>query len=98
MLKSDDYGKHLLGVQDLIKKHSLVEAEISTLTDRAKSLSEQVHIYTDMLLHKTCVLCAMPFYPCYVLLHMIGSLHCYSIPLTFFRCKNSLTREIQMMA
>ena len=37
-LKSEDYGKHLLGVQDLLQKHSLTEANITTQTDRAKAL------------------------------------------------------------
>ena len=37
-LKSEDYGKHLLGVQDLLQKHSLTEADITTQTDRAKVL------------------------------------------------------------
>ena len=37
-LKSEDYGKHLLGVQDLLQKHSLTEADITTQTDRAKAL------------------------------------------------------------
>ncbi|KAG1673121.1 Spectrin beta chain [Nymphon striatum] len=30
-LLSDDYGKHLMGVQDLLQKHSLVEADINVL-------------------------------------------------------------------
>ena len=37
MLRSEDYGKHLLGVQDLLQKHTLSEADITTLTERAKS-------------------------------------------------------------
>ena len=37
-LKSEDYGKHLLGVQDLLQKYSLTEADITTQTDRAKAL------------------------------------------------------------
>ena len=40
-LKSDDFGKHLLGVQDLLQKHSHAETEISALADRAKTLISQ---------------------------------------------------------
>ena len=41
-LKSEDYGKHLLGVQDLLQKHTLTETDISTQKDRAKLLATQV--------------------------------------------------------
>ena len=46
-LKSEDYGKHLLGVQDLLQKHSLSEADITTQTDRAKAL--KVHVCISVL-------------------------------------------------
>ncbi|KAG1673120.1 Spectrin beta chain [Nymphon striatum] len=36
-LLSDDYGKHLMGVQDLLQKHSLVEADINVLGERVKN-------------------------------------------------------------
>lgn len=39
---SDDYGKHLLGVQDLLHKHSVIESDISSLNEHAKSLTTQV--------------------------------------------------------
>ena len=41
-LKSDEYGKHLLGVQDLLQKHTILESDINTLIDRAISLNKQV--------------------------------------------------------
>ena len=37
-LLSDDYGKHLLGVEDLLQKHSLVEADINVLGERVKQV------------------------------------------------------------
>ncbi|ODM93367.1 Spectrin beta chain, partial [Orchesella cincta] len=37
-LLSDDYGKHLMGVEDLLQKHSLVEADINVLGDRVKAV------------------------------------------------------------
>ena len=38
-LLSDDYGKHLLGVEDLLQKHSLVEADINVLGERVKQVT-----------------------------------------------------------
>ena len=37
---SDDYGKHLLGVEDLLQKHSLVEADINVLGERVKQVAQ----------------------------------------------------------
>ncbi|XP_037620104.1 LOW QUALITY PROTEIN: spectrin beta chain, non-erythrocytic 1-like [Sebastes umbrosus] len=39
MLLSQDYGKHLLGVEDLLQKHALVEADIAIQADRVKAVS-----------------------------------------------------------
>uniref|UniRef100_A0A1A8DXH2 Spectrin beta chain n=1 Tax=Nothobranchius kadleci TaxID=1051664 RepID=A0A1A8DXH2_NOTKA len=38
LLLSQDYGKHLLGVEDLLQKHALVEADISIQADRVKAV------------------------------------------------------------
>lgn len=46
-LKSDEYGKHLLGVQDLLQKHTILESDINTLIDRAISLNKQVQMFID---------------------------------------------------
>ncbi len=46
-LKSEDHGKHLLGVQDLIQKHTLMEADITTQTERAKTLKAQMQKFLD---------------------------------------------------
>ena len=40
MTLSDDYGKHLLGVEDLLQKHSLVEADINVLGERVKQVAQ----------------------------------------------------------
>ena len=37
-LLSDDFGKHLMGVEDLLQKHSLVEADINVLGERVKQV------------------------------------------------------------
>ncbi|KAM6956795.1 spectrin beta chain, non-erythrocytic 1-like isoform 2-T2 [Aplochiton taeniatus] len=39
LLLSQDYGKHLLGVEDLLQKHSLVEADIAIQADRVKAVN-----------------------------------------------------------
>lgn len=38
-LQSEDYGKHLHGVEDLLQTHNLVEADISVQAERVKSVS-----------------------------------------------------------
>ncbi|XP_070576983.1 spectrin beta chain, non-erythrocytic 5-like isoform X4 [Ptychodera flava] len=39
-LKSEDYGKHLFGVEDLLQRHSLVETLISSLGHRLKKVND----------------------------------------------------------
>ncbi|XP_036403863.1 spectrin beta chain, non-erythrocytic 1 isoform X1 [Megalops cyprinoides] len=39
LLLSQDYGKHLLGVEDLLQKHALVEADIGIQADRVKAVN-----------------------------------------------------------
>ena len=46
-LKSEDYGKHLLGVQDLIQKHTLSETDITTQTEWAKTLKTQAQKFVE---------------------------------------------------
>jgi len=38
---SEDYGKHLMSVEDLLQKHSLLEADIHVLGDRVKTVNLQ---------------------------------------------------------
>ncbi|XP_032239849.2 spectrin beta chain isoform X2 [Nematostella vectensis] len=44
-LLSEDYGKHLLGVEDLLQKHSLVEADIAAQADRVKTVNAQAEAF-----------------------------------------------------
>ncbi|XP_076252536.1 spectrin beta chain isoform X3 [Rhynchophorus ferrugineus] len=44
----DDYGKHLMGVEDLLQKHSLLEADINILGERVKSVAEQSQKFVDV--------------------------------------------------
>ncbi|XP_029927071.1 spectrin beta chain, non-erythrocytic 1-like isoform X1 [Myripristis murdjan] len=39
LLLSQDYGKHLLGVEDLLQKHTLVEADIGVQADRVRAVN-----------------------------------------------------------
>ncbi|XP_061693988.1 spectrin beta chain, non-erythrocytic 1 isoform X3 [Syngnathoides biaculeatus] len=39
LLLSQDYGKHLLGVEDLLQKHALVEADIGIQADRVRNVN-----------------------------------------------------------
>ena len=40
-LQSEDYGKHLMGVEDLLQKHALLESDIHVVGDRVKSVNGQ---------------------------------------------------------
>ncbi|XP_022245252.1 spectrin beta chain-like isoform X3 [Limulus polyphemus] len=44
-LLTDDYGKHLLGVEDLLQKHSLIEADINVLGERVKTVIQHADNY-----------------------------------------------------
>ena len=48
-LLSDDYGKHLIGVEDLLQKHSLVEADINVLGERVKQVMKQANFAKQAL-------------------------------------------------
>lgn len=45
LLLSQDYGKHLLGVEDLLQKHALVEADISIQAERVKVVNTSASKY-----------------------------------------------------
>ena len=47
LLLSQDYGKHLLGVEDLLQKHSLVETDISVQADRVRSVNNNAHKFAE---------------------------------------------------
>uniref|UniRef100_A0A671UFN7 Spectrin beta chain n=1 Tax=Sparus aurata TaxID=8175 RepID=A0A671UFN7_SPAAU len=46
LLLSQDYGKHLLGVEDLLQKHALVEADIAIQADRVKAVSTNANKFS----------------------------------------------------
>ena len=46
-LLSDDFGKHLMGVEDLIQKHQLLEADISVVGDRVKNVNGQADKFVE---------------------------------------------------
>ncbi|KAF5898765.1 spectrin beta chain, non-erythrocytic 1 isoform X1, partial [Clarias magur] len=47
LLLSQDYGKHLLGVEDLLQKHALVEADIAIQSDRVKAVNTNAQKFAD---------------------------------------------------
>ena len=53
-LQSEDYGKHLLSVQDLLEKHTLLEADILTISERVKAINSQANKFIDQGLFKIC--------------------------------------------
>lgn len=46
-LLSEDYGKHLMSVEDLLQRHSMLEADIAVLGERIKSVNSQANKYID---------------------------------------------------
>ncbi|XP_075425832.1 spectrin beta chain, non-erythrocytic 2 isoform X1 [Ascaphus truei] len=46
-LQSQDYGKHLNGVEDLLQAHTLVEADIAVHAERVKSVGAAAQKFTD---------------------------------------------------
>ncbi|XP_078000869.1 spectrin beta chain, non-erythrocytic 5-like isoform X3 [Glandiceps talaboti] len=46
-LKSEDYGKHLFGVEDLLQRHSLVETLIGSLGHRLKKVNDTAEKFLD---------------------------------------------------
>ncbi|XP_075993412.1 spectrin beta chain, non-erythrocytic 1-like isoform X2 [Genypterus blacodes] len=47
LLLSQDYGKHLLGVEDLLQKHALVEADIAIQADRVRNVNSNAQKFAD---------------------------------------------------
>lgn len=45
-LLSEDYGKHLMGVEDLIQKHALIESDISVVGKRVSNVNAQAEKFT----------------------------------------------------
>uniref|UniRef100_A0A8D3E8B7 Spectrin beta chain n=1 Tax=Scophthalmus maximus TaxID=52904 RepID=A0A8D3E8B7_SCOMX len=54
LLLSQDYGKHLLGVEDLLQKHALVEADIAIQADRVKACSYFIICFYKCFCYKPC--------------------------------------------
>lgn len=46
-LLSEDFGKHLMGVEDLLQKHSLLEADINVVGERVKSVNGQAERFVE---------------------------------------------------
>ena len=46
-LWSEDYGKHLMGVEDLLQKHALIEADINVVAERVKTVNQAAQYFID---------------------------------------------------
>lgn len=46
-LRSDDIGKHLAGVEDLLQKHDLIEADINVVADRVQAVNRAAQYFID---------------------------------------------------
>ncbi|KAJ6218483.1 hypothetical protein RDWZM_009640 [Blomia tropicalis] len=46
-LLTEDYGKHLMSVEDLIQKHTLIEADINVLNERVKTVVQNLRQLRD---------------------------------------------------
>lgn len=44
---SEDYGKHLMGVEDLLQKHSLLEADVNVVGERVNNVNGQAQRFID---------------------------------------------------
>ncbi|XP_074603103.1 spectrin beta chain-like [Brevipalpus obovatus] len=44
---SEDYGKHLMGVVDLLHKHSLLEGDIGVVGERVRTINQQAAKFLD---------------------------------------------------
>ncbi|XP_053329402.1 spectrin beta chain, non-erythrocytic 4 [Spea bombifrons] len=53
-LTSKDFGKHLLEVEDLLQKHSLLEADIAAQTERVHSLNQAALRFTNIGDYQPC--------------------------------------------
>jgi len=53
MLRSDDVGKHVLGVEDLLEKHLLTESQLSALGTRIRNLNKRAQPYMKSLQPET---------------------------------------------
>lgn len=45
-LLSEDYGKHLMDVEDLLQKHALVESDLNIISDQIQTVNKQAEKFT----------------------------------------------------
>ncbi len=50
LLKLDNFGKHLISVEDLLQRHKLVDADIALLGDKVKRVSDEATAYFQQLI------------------------------------------------
>ena len=50
---SDDYGKHLMGVEDLLQKHALLEAAVAAQNERMTAVNQKADDYYSRILEQS---------------------------------------------
>ena len=50
---SDDYGKHLMGVEDLLQKHALLEAAVAAQNERMSAVNQKADDYYSRILEQS---------------------------------------------
>ena len=75
-LQSEDYGKHLLSVQDLLEKHNLLEADIVTINERVKAINSQANKFIDQGLFRTYIGVHVCMY-IMLLYRSLDKIHCW---------------------
>ena len=48
-MRSEDTGKHLLDVEDLLQKHGLIESQLNALGGRVRSMNKRAQPYMKSL-------------------------------------------------
>jgi hypothetical protein len=46
-VQSEEYGKHLMGVEDLLQKHSIIESDITIVGARVTAINGQAQTFVD---------------------------------------------------
>ena len=55
-MRSDDYGSHLMAVEDLIQKHQLVDAQVNAQGNRIRNLNKKAQQYEKGAKGETAIL------------------------------------------
>lgn len=46
-MQSEEYGKHLIGVEDLLQKNSIIESDITIVGSRVATINAQAQTFVE---------------------------------------------------